>query len=513
NPHPPFLKMFFQPKIAIFFIPFRPMKWLVLKFVFNLLVMFCRIAIKHQYLSTKYILIIIMEDSNVPSTSAVVSHVTEIEEVFLTTLFLVAFPSIEALKSAITNYERSTYCHYVVRDSHLCRNENSYIKFVCWRHGRITSSGSSQRIRRRRASMNTECPAFMYCKIIDGYWTVVRGNVHHNHECNSLRYQGNSWVRRLTEAQFENVRPLLISGTASFHIKNYAYHSYGKLLTDQDIYNMRYKVFSQANIPGDYGKLKAHITSLGGRCEYELDDENCLSYFFFSTGDQKIFADRFGDVIGLDGTYKTNNENIYLYQVVALDMNLKAIPVCIAFISRETSTLISRFLSFFQRLTNSRQVVGIVTDDSPAIAAAIMQVYPNAHHILCRVHLVRNVIKRRVRSEVIQLFFRLMFTQTVESFNNVLSLIEISDGTFARYVRDHLLARKHKWSTAFRPSATLLQLNNTNFVETSHRILKMHQLSRKTPVLRSIFSVLLRVGYWMEARLQKYTSDCRVKAN
>ncbi|CAH8668819.1 unnamed protein product [Schistosoma haematobium] len=383
--------MFFQPKIAIFFILFRPMKWLVLKFVFNLLVMFCRIAIKHQYLSTKYILIIIMEDSNVPSTSAVVSHVTEIEEVFLTTLFLVAFPSIEALKSAITNYERSTFCHYVVRDSHLCRNENSYIKFVCWRHGRITSSGSSQRIRRRRASMNTQCPAFMYCKIIDGYWTVVRGNVHHNHECNSLRYQGNSWVRRLTEAQFENMRPLLISGTASFHIKNYAYHSYGKLLNDQDIYNMRYKVFSQANIPV---KLKAHITSLGGLCEYELDDENCLSYFFFTTGDQKIFADRFGDVIGLDGTYKTNNENIYLYQVVALDMNLKAIPVCITFISRETSTLISRFLSFFQRPTNSRQVVGIVTDDSPAIAAAIMQVYPNAHHILCRVHLVRNVIKR-----------------------------------------------------------------------------------------------------------------------
>ncbi|CAH8484342.1 unnamed protein product [Schistosoma mattheei] len=52
-----------------------------------------------------------------------------------------------------------------------------------------------------------------------------------------------------------------------------------------------------------------------------------------------------------------------------------------------------------------------------------------------------------------------------------------------------------------------------NFVETSHRILKMHQLSRKTPVLRSIFIVLLRTGYWMEARLQKYTSDCRIKAN
>ncbi|CAH8609856.1 unnamed protein product [Schistosoma haematobium] len=191
-----------------------------------------------------------MEQSNVPSTSAGVSHVTEMEEVFLTTLFLVAFPSVEALKTTITNFERSTYSHYVVRDSHIGRDQKSYIKFVCWRNGRIRSSGSSQRIGRRRASMNTQCPAFMFCKIIDGYWTVVRGNVHHNHECNSLRYQGNSWMRRLTDGEFETVRPLLISGTAAFHIRNFAYQSYGKCLTAQDVCNMRYKVFSHANLPG-----------------------------------------------------------------------------------------------------------------------------------------------------------------------------------------------------------------------------------------------------------------------
>ncbi|VDP18315.1 unnamed protein product [Schistosoma margrebowiei] len=43
---------------------------------------------------------------------------------------------------------------------------------------------------------------------------------------------------------------MLISCTAAFHIKNYAYHSYGKRLNDQDIFNMRYKVFSHANLPG-----------------------------------------------------------------------------------------------------------------------------------------------------------------------------------------------------------------------------------------------------------------------
>ncbi|CAH8446639.1 unnamed protein product [Schistosoma intercalatum] len=35
---------------------------------------------------------------------------------------------------------------------------------------------------------------------------------------------------------------------------------------------------------GDYGKLKAHITSFGGLCEYELDDENCLAVPFIQRG-------------------------------------------------------------------------------------------------------------------------------------------------------------------------------------------------------------------------------------
>ncbi|VDP33082.1 unnamed protein product [Schistosoma margrebowiei] len=58
--------------------------------------------------------------------------------------------------------------------------------------------------------------------------------------------------------------------------------------------------------------------------------------------------------------------------------NYHAIPMCITFLSRKTPTFISAFLRFFQRCTNSRQLVGIVTDDSPAIAAAITQVYPDA---------------------------------------------------------------------------------------------------------------------------------------
>ncbi|CAH8681996.1 unnamed protein product [Schistosoma rodhaini] len=189
-----------------------------------------------------------------------------------------------------------------------------------------------------------------------------------------------------------------------------------------------------------------------------------------------------------------------------------AIPVCIAFVSRETSTLLSSFLSFFRQMSNNREVIGIVTDDSPAIAAAITQVYPNSHHLLCRVHLLRNVIKRRLRSDLLQMFYRLMLTRNVESFQRYVSFIEAADGNFYQYLRDQLLSKKHKWSNAFRPAAMLLDQSNTNFVETTHRILKLHKLNRKTPVFRSIFSVLLRTGYWIEARVQKYSTECRSRA-
>ncbi|VDP47932.1 unnamed protein product [Schistosoma margrebowiei] len=69
---------------------------------------------------------------------------------FLSTLYLVAFQSFEALKSVIRTYERATYCRYVVRDSHFHRDRKSYIRFVCCRNGRRTPSSSSQPSRRTR---------------------------------------------------------------------------------------------------------------------------------------------------------------------------------------------------------------------------------------------------------------------------------------------------------------------------------------------------------------------------
>ncbi|VDP64253.1 unnamed protein product [Schistosoma curassoni] len=99
-------------------------------------------------------------------------------------------------------------------------------------------------------TVNTQSPSFIFCKFIEGYWTVVCGNVHQNHECNSLTYQSNSWMRRLTEVEFVTMRPLSISGTAAFNIMHFVYQSYRKRINAENVFNMRHKVFSQANLSG-----------------------------------------------------------------------------------------------------------------------------------------------------------------------------------------------------------------------------------------------------------------------
>lgn len=96
--------------------------------------------------------------------------------------------------------------------------------------------------------MNTQCPTFIYCKFIEGYWTFVHVNMHHNHECNSLRYDDNPWMRRLTNAEFKTEQTVLISGTAAFNIVHLVYQSCRKHLDPQDVFNRRHKFFSPTNL-------------------------------------------------------------------------------------------------------------------------------------------------------------------------------------------------------------------------------------------------------------------------
>lgn len=70
---------------------------------------------------------------------------------------------------------------------------------------------------------------------------------------------------------------------------------------------------------------------------------------------------RHTDVFGSDRSHKTNNEYLFLHQIVALDMNFTATQICFPFPSQETPAMISQFLNFFKRSTGDRSFAAVVT--------------------------------------------------------------------------------------------------------------------------------------------------------
>lgn len=65
-------------------------------------------------------------------------------------------------------------------------------------------------------------------------------------------------------------------------------------------------------------------------------------------------------------------------------------------------------------------------------------------------------------------------------------IIDALNAAFHRYMRDHLLLKKYKWSNSVR----LLERNSTNFMMTKYRTLKLEKLTWSTRILRSICSML-----------------------
>lgn len=65
-------------------------------------------------------------------------------------------------------------------------------------------------------------------------------------------YNNNTWIKRLSDAEFTIIEPLLFSGMVLFNVIDFMYSTFRKRLQPQDVFNMRLKVFSQSDLPDKY---------------------------------------------------------------------------------------------------------------------------------------------------------------------------------------------------------------------------------------------------------------------
>ena len=132
----------------------------------------------------------------------------------------------------------------------------------------------------------------------------------------------------------------------------------------------------------------------------KTDENNRVASFFFAKKDSiKVFR-RFPDVLVMDATHKTNRYRMPLLEVSGLLSSNKTYILCAAFMKNET---VADYVWALKQMKHFIFINGftptiITTDRELALMSAIEQQLPGVQNLLCRWHIMKNVLTKLTRA-------------------------------------------------------------------------------------------------------------------
>ncbi|KAL9690709.1 hypothetical protein QQ045_011115 [Rhodiola kirilowii] len=116
--------------------------------------------------------------------------------------------------------------------------------------------------------------------------------------------------------------------------------------------------------------------------EHYINEEGALSRLFFadkiSMKDCKIFA----DVVSFDATYRMNKYNFIFVPFTGVDNHRRSVTLAAGLISNENIDSYTWLLTCFKNLLSEQPNI-IITDQDPAMKAAVAQVCDRSYHRFC----------------------------------------------------------------------------------------------------------------------------------
>lgn len=235
----------------------------------------------------------------------------------------------------------------------------------------------------------------------DKPYVLVKYDLVHNHPMASsisTYYQH----RKLTDEQEDDVRKMYDANTKPRAIVDYMNTQHGYNLITKDIANIHQRRFNGLDDQTNKS-MGAFIQYLESR-SYDirwLTDKNKRIVAVYFTNEQCIkLARKFNEVVVIDATYKTNRFKLPFVNMVGVnnvgcdDKTLSTFAVAGAWISKEDT---DSYTWVLEQLAKTVYMDGnwlpalFVTDQQQSLISAIESIYPSAQHILCYIHLTRNL--------------------------------------------------------------------------------------------------------------------------
>ncbi|XP_057721098.1 protein FAR-RED IMPAIRED RESPONSE 1-like [Arachis stenosperma] len=123
---------------------------------------------------------------------------------------------------------------------------------------------------------------------------------------------------------------------------------------------------------------------------YEVDNNGVFWHLIWMDGKSRVDFEVFGDVMAFDATYQKNKYKFSLVVFSEVNHHLQTIVFGSAIVADEGEGTYIWLLQKFVEAMNGKRPDAVITDGAKAMKLAIEKVFPDAHHRLCRWHLLRS---------------------------------------------------------------------------------------------------------------------------
>lgn len=276
-------------------------------------------------------------------------------------------------EDSLKAFQQLTGANYRIRTTDYADQRIKRRVYICVKKGQPLQPSRGMR---QKPSAQTGCQSIFSVNQFGQFYRVTSGYLTHNHYVDPVEGSLEPIRRRLDSLELSTIRPWLLNGTPAFQICKFIRDTFRKHTSTKDIVNLRAKCNAEKKTFSCLVQLSDLLNATGRSCCL-FDDNRQLTHFIFMTQHQITIAQRYPEVLGMDSTYKTCQPRMSLFIMVAIDSNGIGLPVCFAWLSRETTTAVTLLLRQFKLFSGPIPIRTIITDDHMPSQQAIAQELPD----------------------------------------------------------------------------------------------------------------------------------------
>ena len=212
---------------------------------------------------------------------------------------------------------------------------------------------------------------------------------------------------------------------------------------------------------------------LEGNITIGLNKDSSLSYLLIQTGTMKQLAEKFCDVLFIDGVYKVNIEGFPLYTVLCEDGTGRGRAVCYMFVENESKEVLNSAFTEFISLNSfvqGRCIVVVVEKDFNEISI-LKALLPKAALLLCIFHVLQafqrkiNKLHFLVKEELFKYAKKFVYFLTELQYNDCISRVKEISKEFYEYYMENWLSCKEMWVPCFQENVPHMGNRTNNRIE------------------------------------------------